>query len=51
MDCGKTTKFQSALMNIVLNLYFQNRLGQSDIQFHLDKYIVKCEIMFHKCYK
>lgn len=48
MDCRKTKTFQSALLNIVLNFYFQNRLRQSDIQFHLDKYIVKCEAMFHK---
>lgn len=48
MDCRKTTKFQSALLNTVLTLDFQNRLGQSDIQFHLDKYMVKCEMMFHK---
>lgn len=48
VDGRKTRKFQSALLNIVLNLNFQNRLGHSDIQFHLNKYIVKCEMMFHK---
>lgn len=47
-DHGKTRKFQSGLLNILLSLYFQNRLGHSDIQFHLHKYTVKCGMMFHK---